>query len=548
MPEAVECRFTPSDEAGLVAGYGVVWNVLDRHGTAFAPGSLDASLADIRASGHRVPMLWAHDPARVIGAWDRLEADEHGLRVEGRLVTDTRDGADALAHLRAGSLNGLSIGFRRLADEPRAGGGRTITRAELVEISLVAVPSNNDARTTEVRGTPEEGTITMLNAAPVEHRAEPNTGADDGAGNETDLGARVAKVEEAVASIGQKVDALAEKVGQTEQRADRIEARSARVGLGSGAGAGPDPETRAFGVYLRRGSSAVEAHEMRAMSASTDSQGGFLVPDGFRAELLKRLIEVSPMRTLCTVTPTGTDALILPKVTANPTSAWVAELGTRTSSEPTVGQVKIDVHEASIYTDISRRLLEDSAINLQSELAAILSQEYARLEGQAFVSGDGTGKPRGFLSHPDFETVAAGSTSALSADKLIEVMHSLPAQYRNKGTWVMNGTTTLGKVRSFKNSSGDYLWRDALSEGNPGTILGRPVVELPDMPDIASGEVPIAFGDFKVAYRIAQRVEFSILRDDYTQAVSGLVRFFSRARLGGDLVQAAAIKGISMTA
>ena len=123
-------------------------------------------------------------------------------------------------------------------------------------------------------------------------------------------------------------------------------------------------------------------------------------------------------------------------------------------------------------------------------------------------------------------------------------MRSPPA-YRGNGAWMMN-STTVGAVRKLVTSTGAPLWVDSLAAANPPTILGRPVIEAIDMPDIAANAFPVVFGDFNSAYRIYDRVSLTLLRDPFTQATNGLVRFHARRRVGGDVVLAEAIRKLKI--
>ncbi len=158
----------------------------------------------------------------------------------------------------------------------------------------------------------------------------------------------------------------------------------------------------------------------------------------------------------------------------------------------------------------------------------------------------GVKKPRGFMTHPDVVARINGHATVLQVDGIIDLFHRVPQFYRNNGTWMMN-SLTIGAIRKLKDTDGNYLWRQALAEGNPDTILGRPVVDTTDMDDVASAKHPIAFGDFNSAYRIYDRVAMTLLRDPFTQATKGLVRFHARRRVGGDAVNAEAIAKLVMS-
>ena len=132
----------------------------------------------------------------------------------------------------------------------------------------------------------------------------------------------------------------------------------------------------------------------------------------------------------------------------------------------------------------------------------------------------------------------------LTADDIIDLYHDLPTAYASRAVWTMN-RKTIGTVRKLKSTSGDYLWQAPLSSDNPPTLLGRPVIELPDFPDYpdsAEEATPIAFGDFQSAFRIFDRVNLSVLRDPYSQQVNGLVRFHARRRVGGGVTKPEAIR------
>lgn len=329
-----------------------------------------------------------------------------------------------------------------------------------------------------------------------------------------------------------------------QQLAD-LETRMARPrGDGQPTGDELPIERRAFSNYLRMGREPMEAEEVRALVVGDDTKGGYLAPDEFVAEVIKGIVEISPIRQAVRVGSTSTGGVILPKRTGRPTARWVGEDEERTGTEMTYGQLEIPVHEIACYVDVSQRLLEDSAINVDSEVAADLSEEFAQIEAGAFVNGNGVKKPLG-LMNSDLPEFVNGHATNLSADALIKLMYNLPAQYRNNGSWMLNGTT-LGVVRTLKDGDGRFLWQPAYQQGEPSTLLGRPVIEDPEMPDLANGAFPIVFGDFNRAYRIYDRVQMAILRDPYTQAHKGLIRFHARRRVGGGPVLTEALRKLKM--
>jgi HK97 family phage major capsid protein len=325
-----------------------------------------------------------------------------------------------------------------------------------------------------------------------------------------------------------------------------LETRMNRPGGNGGNQSGePSLERRAFTNFLRSGREVMEAEEVRALLVSDDVKGGYLAPAEFQTEVIRGIVEISPIRQAVRVGSTSAGSVILPKLTGRPTANWVGEDEQRDETTMTYGQIEIPIHELACYIDVSNRLLEDAAINVEAEISAELSQEFAVKENSAFSNGTGAKQPLGIQRVAGIAEIVNGSATAVNADKLIGIMYSMPQQYRNNGSWLMNGTT-LGIIRTLKDTQGNYLWQPSLQAGQPSTLLGRPVIEDPTMPDIGNGTFPIMYGDFSKAYRIYDRVGMSILRDPYTQATKGLVRFHARRRVGGGPVLAEALRKLKM--
>lgn len=313
-------------------------------------------------------------------------------------------------------------------------------------------------------------------------------------------------------------------------------------------------EQRAFHSFLRYGVERMDNVEARALSVSTDTAGGYLTTPQFLREIDRNLVLFSPVRSIARVQQVGTQQVLLPKRTGRLTAAWVPENGASSATQPSYGQTPFNMDELVCHVDVSNRLLEDAQFNLEAELAFDLAEEFGRAEGAAFVAGDGVNKPLGFLNDTNIGAgVTTASPTAIVADELIDLYHALPTAYAARAVWGMN-RTTIGQVRKMKTSTGEYLWHDnsgaeaSLPFGNAPTILGRPVVELPDMPDPAASATPIIFGDFMSGFRIFDRVSLSILRDPYSQQTNGLVRFHARRRVGGGVSKSEALKFLKMHA
>lgn len=222
-----------------------------------------------------------------------------------------------------------------------------------------------------------------------------------------------------------------------------------------------------------------------------------------------------------------------------------------TSSQPSFGQMKLPVYEIATFVDISLQLAEDS-VNVLSEVNLALAEDFGLKEALAFVNG-GTivapatapSDPQGFMTDTGITSHDNGHVANLDPDALIAMMYALPATYRQSGTWVMNGST-LATIRTLKDGDGRYLWQPSYQAGQPETILGRPVVEAVDMPDVAEDAEPIIFGDFKRGYRIYDRLSLSVLADPYTMRVSGQMRYHARRRVGAGVVRPEAFRKLVM--
>lgn len=348
------------------------------------------------------------------------------------------------------------------------------------------------------------------------------------------------------ASFNTKFDAQALEIKGTKDRLDAEIAKGNRPGTAKEEkSAAAEAESKIFTTFLRKGKEALSADEVKTLRVSDDTAGGYLAPAEFSTEIVKQLVQFSPVRQAASVASTSSSSVILPKRTGRPTANWEGETEESEETESTYGQLEIPIHEAKCYVDVSNKLLEDAAVNVEAEVSGDLAEEFGRLEGVAFVNGNGAKKPMGFMADPNIAYSANGHATNLMADGLISLMYAMPAFYRNQGVWMMNGTT-LGTLRKLKDGQGNYLWQPAFIAGQPETILGRPVVEAVDMDDVASGTFPIAFGDFSRGYRIYDRIALSILRDPYTQATRSVTRFHARRRVGGAVRLPEALKKLKM--
>lgn len=334
------------------------------------------------------------------------------------------------------------------------------------------------------------------------------------------------------------------------KRVDAVEVKLARPGAIKSPDADEQGklERKAFTTFIRKGREALGADEVKSLRISDDTSGGYLAPAEFSAEVDKNIVQFSPVRQAARVGSTSSGSVLIPRRTGRPTASWVGETETRSATEAAYGQVEIPIDEAACYCDVSNRLLEDAAVDIASEVSFDLAEEFGRLEGAAFLNGDGVKKPLGIMNDTGISYTPGTDASNIKADGLIDIYYALAPFYRQRGVWMLN-SKTLGAIRKLKDSgTGTYLWQPALAAGQPETILGRPVVEAVDMPDVSGNAFPVLFGDFASAFRIYDRVSLSLLRDPYSQATLGLTRFHARRRVGARVVRPEAVRKLKIAA
>ncbi len=531
----LEVKFA-TDEAGTFEGYASLFGgKADSQGDVIAPGAFRTSLAEHKSNGSRPALLWQHDPSEPIGTWEIVREDAKGLFVKGRLTIETGKGGDAYALLKSGALNGLSIGYRVDASTARPG-GRLLTKLDLIEISLVTLPAASRARVTNVKSG-----VPLMEQDDIE--------------NEVDVLERVEALEGGVKDINEKLENVDDGMTALKKSAGRIEVKLNRPGAietKSEKEEKKEAETKAFTSFIRRGDDKMSDVEKKDLSVGVDAEGGYLVPEDFRAELIKNLTEISPVRQAARIMRTGRDEVTLPTRTDTLTAAWVAEKSASSETQPVYGQKQIPVYESRCYVDATNKLLEDAAFNIGSELSMDFAEEFGRLESDAFFNGTGSGQPTGLLQASGVPETTAASYGAITYDELVDLFYALKAFYRRNGAWMMNAST-IAEVRKLTDSQNRPLWTESIADGSPATILGRPVIEAPDMPSIdltvspTPSISPILFGDFNQAYRIVDRVDLSVLRDPFTQATNSMVRFHARRRVGADVVKTEAIRKLTMT-
>jgi len=306
--------------------------------------------------------------------------------------------------------------------------------------------------------------------------------------------------------------------------------------------------------FLRRGvESGLEAKSADNASAGA---GGFAIPREIDEQIDRTLVTISPIRAIANVVKVGSSNYRKLITTGGTPSGWVGfEAARPETGTPTFSEVVPATGELYANPAASQHMLDDALFDVESWLANEIATEFARAESAAFIKGTGVNQPLGFLSSPNAATadgarpmgtlqaIGTGAAGAFPttnpADKLIDLVQSLRQPYRQGAVFVMNSATAAA-IRKFKTTDGAFIWQPGMIAGQPATLLGYPVIEAEDMPDIAASSLSVAFGNFKAGYIIAERAETTILRDPYTK--KPYVYFYATKRIGGQVVNSEAIK------
>jgi len=355
--------------------------------------------------------------------------------------------------------------------------------------------------------------------------------------------------EEKMARMDARIDGLTVQRGRPALASERKDSLSARE------------HKAAFDDYVRHGESAnLRTLEMKAMSVGSSADGGYTVPYETEKSIGERLALISPIRGIAGVRTISANVYKKPFMTAGPAVGWVGETDARSqTTSPTLAELTFPAMELYAMPAATATLLEDSAVNIDEWIAGEVEQVFAAQEGAAFVNGDGTNKPKGFLQYTivaeaswawtKIGYVATGTAGAFDADApvdaIIDLVYALKSGYRQNGKFVMNRKTQAA-VRKLKDADGQYLWSPPVQTGGPASLLTYPVVEAEEMPDIAANAYAIAFGDFRRGYLVVDRAGVRVLRDPFS--AKPYVLFYTTKRVGGGVQDFDAIKLLKFAA
>ena len=347
--------------------------------------------------------------------------------------------------------------------------------------------------------------------------------------------------------LEEQVDRVAKEIQnltEVKERLERVETKLERPTLGRHQSDKTDPLSRerkeAVIHYLRKGEGFLTPQEVKLLATDSDPDGGYWMTSEISQQAIQKVYETSPMRNIATVETISTDALEIPEDLNEADSGWTSERSARTeTSTPQIGVRRIPVHELYAMPKATQTLPDDSRIDVESWLSVKIADKMARIENSAFINGDGVGKPRGILTYlagmtnpGQVQQVNSGNASSLTADGLRSLFYALKGSYIPNARWLMS-RSAIEEVSKLKDSAGSYIWQPGFQEGEPQTLLGHPIERMEDMPQVAANSMSVAFGDFRQAYTIVDRMGLRVLRDPFSS--KPFVLFYTTKRTGGDV-------------
>ena len=373
-----------------------------------------------------------------------------------------------------------------------------------------------------------------------------------------------------------RMDAAIDNMGEVKSKLEAMETRMSRPGA-YGEGESTSREAAEYkGAFLnwmrsptdqerqQKVTAAQRNLETRAADArtSTGASGGFALPEEIERTIARLGVDMSPIRSLATVRTVGTpDYKELIDVNGA-AFEWIGETDTRAQTNtPDLAEIAPTFGMASAKPQATEESLDDLFFDVENWLIQSAAEAIYAGEGVAFVSGNGTKKPKGFLAGPaplstadssrafgTLQYIASAQAAAMptSPDVFFDMIYSLRARYRANATWVTS-KAVLATIRKYKEATTNaYMWQPALAAGQPSSFAGFPMVEAEDMPAVGAGTFPLAFGDFREGYLICDRVGMRMTRDEIT--TPGYVKFYIRKRVGGVIRNSQSIKLLKISA
>ena len=358
----------------------------------------------------------------------------------------------------------------------------------------------------------------------------------------TEKGTLTAEDDATYTQMEQEINDLGKEIARLE-RQEALEAELNRpvnqpLTNKPGSGRGEEPKTgRASDEYRKAMLDAFRSNFKRVsniLQEGVDADGGYLVPEEYDRRLIDTLSEENIMRRLATIITTSGEHKINIAAT-KPAASWIEEGGALTFGDATFSQILLDAHKLHVAIKVTEELLYDNAFNLEGYILDQFGKALGNAEEDAFLNGDGTGKPLGLFAATGGGTVAGTLTAAIKSDDMLDLVYALKRPYRKKASFIMNDKT-LSSLRKLKDNNGAYIWQPSYQAGEPDRVLGYAVHTSAYAPEDA-----IAFGDYKY-YNIGDRGtrSFSELRELF--AGNGMIGYVAKERVDGKLILPEAVQ------
>ena len=355
--------------------------------------------------------------------------------------------------------------------------------------------------------------------------------------------------------LDEKVARINASLEQQSKRLERLAMKNAQPALGSETNV-QNPEAKsAWSSYIRTGDgSALMSLQGKSVNTTVDAEGGYIAPAETESQIDRVLAQASPFRSIASIRQVGAGSFKKPISAGGAASGWAGETAARPeTTAPQLELLDFPVGELYAMPAATQMLLDDGLADVDQWLADEVRDVFSAQETQAFTTGNGTNKPKGILDYTNVAEashtwgnvgyIATGTDGAFDGtspiDALIDLIYAPKPRYRSNASFMMN-RRTLSVLRKFKDADGNYIWQPAGAAGQPSSLLGYPVVEIEDMPDIASDSTSIAFGDFRRGYLVVDRQGVRVLRDPYS--AKPYVLFYTTKRVGGGIQDFNAIK------
>lgn len=322
---------------------------------------------------------------------------------------------------------------------------------------------------------------------------------------------------------------------EMESKFSELEADLRRPNLSGSEKEAKSLELKAYANFFTRGEV-----EKKYLRSDLGTDGGYLVPVEQSSEIIKKITEISDVRSLAKVRTLNAKTLRLPTRSSLITSGWAGEGETGLTSHSSYGREELVAKKLSVSSALTIEELQDATPSIIAEINSDVAEEFALREGVAFVNGNSPKQPEGFMVNADIGFIVTGLAAALSFDSLIALTGEIKRGYNP--VYAFN-RKTLANIRTLKDTSGRYIWEAGnLGAGLPNQINGHGYAVLNDMPDIGAGLYPVIFGDFFKGYLIGDRAGMTMIRDEVTLKKEGKVEFTFMKRLDAAVVLPEAFK------